>query len=1130
MRTVLGRRLVAIAAVIILAFGAFWVVDLNVAKGLPWSVSFSTVGALVVAVLLAAVMPVRKLLSWARGTLPLGDTTLAQAREDLARLLASAWAEEERFRRINDPWPLSVRWCGPDAGQFDEIGQFFNGLPSRRLVILGPAGAGKTALVVKLVRELLQARRSGDPVPVLLSAATWTDSRTMTEWVTDQLALDHPGLAVRIRSGTGDTVSLARSLAASEVLPVIDGLDELPEGRRAQVIAEVNAYGSDSPVVLTCRSDEYEAATVSRSVSLASVIKLAPLDLADVRAYLEAATDAPADRWHPVFDTFDADPGGPLAEVLTNPLMLWLARTVYERGTTRPGELADRGQFADRDAIEGHLLAGLIPAAYASQGRKRGFHCSVAQAQRWLSFLAAEQSWVDSQDLAWWRLGLAEPGWSAVIFTVRTVLYTCVAWWAVTWALTRRRYWHDGVHTMHGRFRDLLFAGPLGREVRPLTGPLVRGFLPPGFDSSIDSFLRPVAAFGLTRTAAVAAALGLILGVFNAGSGWAPQTPRVTFAKFRSVVIRRWLWIAVLAWAVWASRVHREPIPVIASLWRTQLVLIWIGVLTMGWMLTSLAVPVDVSSAVGPVALLRRTQWVYVLRCVAALATVATFWLWAGTTIAVADAFVTVSGFVIVAVLGSTAGGAWPRYLEARFRLSVRRRLPWRTMSFLSDAHQRGVLRQVGAVYQFRHARLQEQLAAGYSPWPPRLAPLVAYIRGVLTEVWTFVTRVWTLVRGRLADWQADSQAVTVDADTISGVIAMRSPGDGVRHQIASHPYLASLMVGVALASGLFHWYYCCAGLFLIGAVLVMSYRRRLRRQNAGRRVVPGTWSLRVIPEKVYVSQDGATIPLNISDIERVAAKRVRNPNGSPTEWTALCARVARGHAVQLPMYDRWLPLVWLTTKRTTSDYRFSPQLRAAVRWFPDALLGYKMMGIKRANATEYSTSGVLAKPPVPWTNSVLPSFAVSLLLFISGQSGLGSVCLLCCLAMLAICLYRLNKRAAIWALPSGPWSLHVTPARIDVESNGVITHLTSDQVEEVDLRILRDRRGRKTLFSCLQLRLRSGVIAPYLTRDGWFPVYLKPTSELSHVPAELVAALHRFAGSRIGLRFANMATRKGVW
>jgi hypothetical protein len=32
-------------------------------------------------------------------------------------------------------------------------------------------------------------------------------------------------------------------------------------------------------------------------------------------------------------------------------------------------------------------------------------------------------------------------------------------------------------------------------------------------------------------------------------------------------------------------------------------------------------------------------------------------------------------------------------------------------MRFLADAHQRGVLRQAGAVYQFRHAELQRHLA-----------------------------------------------------------------------------------------------------------------------------------------------------------------------------------------------------------------------------------------------------------------------------------------------------------------------------------------------------------------------------------------------------------------------------------
>jgi hypothetical protein len=40
-------------------------------------------------------------------------------------------------------------------------------------------------------------------------------------------------------------------------------------------------------------------------------------------------------------------------------------------------------------------------------------------------------------------------------------------------------------------------------------------------------------------------------------------------------------------------------------------------------------------------------------------------------------------------------------------------------MDFLADAHKRGVLRQAGAVYQFRHIELQYRLAnrdAGEQP------------------------------------------------------------------------------------------------------------------------------------------------------------------------------------------------------------------------------------------------------------------------------------------------------------------------------------------------------------------------------------------------------------------------------
>ncbi len=66
---------------------------------------------------------------------------------------------------------------------------------------------------------------------------------------------------------------------------------------------------------------------------------------------------------------------------------------------------------------------------------------------------------------------------------------------------------------------------------------------------------------------------------------------------------------------------------------------------------------------------------------------------------------------VLAGIAGSFGRAAWPSYLMARTWLMLRHRLPRCLMAFLADAHERGVLRQEGAVYQFRHIELQHRLA-----------------------------------------------------------------------------------------------------------------------------------------------------------------------------------------------------------------------------------------------------------------------------------------------------------------------------------------------------------------------------------------------------------------------------------
>jgi hypothetical protein len=69
-----------------------------------------------------------------------------------------------------------------------------------------------------------------------------------------------------------------------------------------------------------------------------------------------------------------------------------------------------------------------------------------------------------------------------------------------------------------------------------------------------------------------------------------------------------------------------------------------------------------------------------------------------------------VTSLVVGLVFGLGFSPAW-RASVAAGQLHVRWHTPARLMRFLEDARERNVLRTVGSVYQFRHARLQDRLA-----------------------------------------------------------------------------------------------------------------------------------------------------------------------------------------------------------------------------------------------------------------------------------------------------------------------------------------------------------------------------------------------------------------------------------
>lgn len=186
------------------------------------------------------------------------------------------------------------------------------------------------------------------------------------------------------------------------VLPILDGLDELPESLRTEAIRALNrSLAADDPLVLTCRSAEYAAAVEDYGgvLTTAVVVKLEPLLPTQIMRYLNAVTPpSRAGKWDRLFVHLRNDPSGPLAAALSTPLMVQLAGAIYADSPADPTELLDINRFNDRHSIEAYLLDQFIPVLYTGYLPRRFRY---EDAQRWLSFLAQHLHRLHTHDLAW---------------------------------------------------------------------------------------------------------------------------------------------------------------------------------------------------------------------------------------------------------------------------------------------------------------------------------------------------------------------------------------------------------------------------------------------------------------------------------------------------------------------------------------------------------------------------------------------------------------------------------------------------------------------------------------------------------------------------------------------------------
>ncbi|MGW7513900.1 NACHT domain-containing protein [Streptomyces massasporeus] len=625
--------------------------------------------------------------------------TLQEVADGLAQAMREQWVAEAQVRRLNDPHPLPVAWSAADAdliepwpllrdlaeswpggppgdptkwaahpgdlaGEGADIDQVFSErLPTRRLVVLGEPGAGKTMLLIRLLLALLEHRPSGGPVPALFPLASWDPARQdLYTWMADQLIQDHPALRA---TAPGDPLepspgTRARALLANRlILPILDGLDELPEAVRPQALDSINqALPHRQPMVLSSRTAEYRetlASSTTPAVLLngAAGIRLLPLDGAQAAAYLQRDAGGPATAAAGRWDSIAASLGTnlPAAQALSTPLGLFLARTIYNprpdespANLTHPAELLDQNRFATREDIDTHLFAAFIPAAYRPHPRHPS-RWTPQQAQHALKFLAhhLEHTLGGTPNLAWWQLHKAFP--QNVLALVAGLVFGLTV----------------------GFVFGFRFGIPLGLGCG----------LGVGFGTWLvvwsDQQAGPRAAFHW-KANWFGVATGLVVGL----AAW--LAAEFVFELEAGLVLGVGLAMGLVAAVAFGLE----------------------------------AGPSDLARAVGPGSVLARDRRAYgIIALMSGLAFGLAFGVPVGLTSGFPLALAT--GLFVGVMFGLVYGLAtsmWWVYLVARCGLAVLGRAPWRFMGFLADAHERrGVLRQTGAVYQFRHLDLQRHLA-----------------------------------------------------------------------------------------------------------------------------------------------------------------------------------------------------------------------------------------------------------------------------------------------------------------------------------------------------------------------------------------------------------------------------------
>ncbi|GAB3900989.1 hypothetical protein GCM10029964_089150 [Kibdelosporangium lantanae] len=735
--------------------------------------------AQLVSIPLATVPLLVALWAWRRaralGAVAITAARLAEVQSALAVTVEARWTEEARLRGVlADPIPVPWRVTHREGLQdrpaaistgslllLESGGQdiarlahdFRHRLARQRLVLLGAAGTGKTSLAVLLLLQLIQTRTADDRVPVLVAASSWDPDRhpEIADWLTERLAEDYPHVRA---PEVGDAARLL--VRHQRILPVLDGLDELapttqaPDAGRAEPDLADRPTDPDQPHRRLRHRGRPGPAGARRGARAGT----RPAGPGDGRGLPRGHPGPAAPGLGARADRVARDgrahrPGGRAGRGGQHGAGPVAARSVYFTPRLDPASQAPA--LPDPTALLAvptaeRMRAGLwdelIPALLAARPPHRGPRTNdgplrprhaydPAQVRQWLSYLAAYLTTTPPATLpaptTFHYHVLRRSGTLPPAGTLPPP--SGFLWWELalrTGAVRPRHRLAPGITA------GLLFVVVL--------------YVWAGWPLTVASALTGTAVIGI-----------LVLGGWWDVATWPYQRPDLVDLRLRRQSRARWTVLGALWWLLKRYVSILAPfgvaLLVVEAVTSTPLVrnvrglgeflalglAVWV-VLVLNQLFDLLEAPTPVHTAATPMSSWRGNRALNLLRLALAVPNLLVPALVLPRLLLAAGSAATDTPLALLLVVLvaptvflspiATRHNTWYAYRIAVRRLARQHRLPLDLMSFLDDAHRLGLLRTVGAAYQFRHDTLRVYLTPAYrqsttgdpAPDPPSVA------------------------------------------------------------------------------------------------------------------------------------------------------------------------------------------------------------------------------------------------------------------------------------------------------------------------------------------------------------------------------------------------------------------------